>query len=218
MIIGIILLLIALAEFILGLYLIFSYQRSQATMWYGLFALGISFYVASNGLGYMQNNFYIAERMGWLGGLMTAIFILPFSWTFPLPRKKVNEILPYVIWPLAVFVPGIFWTSIFLSGNGVIDYIKGYQTSPGPYFWFMLIFFFAYWIWALANLVYRFTKSDGQHRWMLKMILVGIGLSLLVSVVFDIIYPLVAISKIGYVGSLFSAIWLGFTSYIILKK
>jgi hypothetical protein len=218
MLIGYVLLLIALAEVILGLFLIFRYQRSQATTWYGLFAIGIAIYVATNGLGYMQNNFYIAERFGWIGGLMTAIFILPFSWSFPLPRKKISELLPFVIWPLAVFVPGILLTNIFLREDAVINYIAGYQTAPGPYFWFMLMFFFVYWIWALANLIYRYTKSDGQHRWMIKMILIGIGLSLVVSVAFDIIYPLVAISKIGYVGSLFSAIWLGFTSYIIIKR
>lgn len=149
---------------------------------------------------------------------MTATFILPFSWTFPLPRKSVREILPYVIWPLIVFLPGLVFTDIFIFAKGKVDYISGYQTEGGPYFWFMLTFFFTYWVWALSTLIFRFARSDGQHRRLLKNILIGVGLSLVVSVAVDIVYPLAAVSKIGYVGSFFSAIWLGFTSYIILKK
>lgn len=218
MIIGSILLIISVAEFALGVWFLTKYQRSQATMWYGLFAIGTSLYVASNGLGYLVNNFYIAERFGWIGGMMTAVFILPFSFSYPLPKRPVSELLPYVVWPLAVFIPGLFWADIFITDKGVINYRQGYQTQVGTYFWFMLAFFAVYWIWALVNLFQTMKKSDGQHRWQLRMILIGLIVSLIVSVSFDVILPLVTKSRLGYIGSMFSAVWLGFTSYIIMKK
>lgn len=218
MVIGYVLLAVAFAEFALGLYFLTRYKTQQSTFWFGLFCFGVAMYVATNGLGYMRNSFYIAERFGWVGGMLTAIFILPFSWTFPLPRKRIGEVLPFVIWPLVVFTPGILWTDIFLRADAIVDYVQGYQTAPGPYFWFMLMLFFVNWVWALGNMLYNFSRSDGHHRWMLKMLLIGLGLSLIVSVATDIIYPLVTVSKIGYIGSLFSAVWLGFTSYILLKR
>ena len=218
MTIGILLLIVAVSQLILGIWFLTRYQKNQATMWYGYFAIGIALYVASNGLGYLSNNFYIAERFGWIGGLMTAIFILPFSYSFPLPKKSVNELLPFIIWPLAVFVPGFLLTNIFVTDQGIIDYRQGYQTLTGPYFWFALTFFGIYWIWGLVNLFQSMQKSDGQHRWQLRMILSGLFVSLIVSVAFDIVLPLVSKSTLGWVGSMFSAIWLGFTSYVIAKK
>ncbi|MEK7637601.1 MAG: histidine kinase N-terminal 7TM domain-containing protein [Patescibacteria group bacterium] len=218
MLIGYILILISLAELVLGIFLISRYQRSQAKIWYGLFCIAIAIYVGGNGLGYLRNNLYIAERVGWVGGILTAIFILPFSFTFPLPRKRFSELWPLVIWPAIIFVPAILATNILLNNNGEISYRLGYSTLKGPYFWAMLGLFGVYWVWALINLFWRRSHSDGIHRWQLNSLLLGIVVSLVVSVTTDIIFPLVTKSTIGYVGSLFSAVWLGFTAYIILRK
>lgn len=67
MLIGAAFFLIALAEIVLGLFLVTRYERNQATFWYGLFAIGVAMYVGSNGLGYLRDNLYIAERLGWVG-------------------------------------------------------------------------------------------------------------------------------------------------------
>lgn len=218
MVIGTILIFLALVHLVIGLRFIFGYERSQALVWYGLFVMSIALYVASNGFGYLINNFYIAERIGWIGGLMTATFILPFSQSFPLARHTLRELMPLVIWPIFVFIPGLLFTDIFLIDHGVINYRAGYQTQSGPYFGFALAFFGVYWVWGLYNLIRSMQRSDGRHRWLLKMILLGLIISLFVSVIFDIVLPLVSKSTLGYVGSMFSTVWLGFTSYILLKK
>ncbi len=220
MIIGYILLLIALAEFFLGLYLIFRYQRSQATMWYGLFAIAISVYVGANGLGYVNTvvTGQWAEHIAWVGGMATAMFFLPFSYTFPLPRRSARELVPLAIWPLAIIIPGLLFTNLFVQQQSIVRFGQGYKTATGPYFWFMILIFLVYWIWAITNLIIRLRKSDGTHRQYLQLILIGIFLSLLVSAIFDIYMPLTHVTRYGYIGSLFSTIWLGFTSYIILKK
>lgn len=218
MLIGYTLILIALAELSLGLFLIFRYQRSPAQMWYGFFCLAISLYVMANGLGYLRDNFYIAERIGWMGAILTSIFILPFSFSFPLPRKRLSELLLLVVWPIVIFVPAILATDILLNDSGIINYREGYQTSQGPYFFALVGLFGVYWLWALINLFWRRSRVDGVHRQQLNMILLGISASLAVSVTTDIIIPLVSKSTIGYVGSLFSAVWLGFTAYIVLRK
>lgn len=220
MIIGFILLLIAIAEVALGVWFLTKYQRNQATMWYGLFAIGAAIYVASNGYGFLFNSIQgdLTERFGWLGGGILTAFFLAFSFTFPLPKKKLSELLPLVIWPLAVFIPGFLWTDVFLHRQPLIHYGTGYQTAPGPFFWFFVVYFAVYWMWAITNLVIRLRVSDGLHRWMIRMVLFGILASLAVSSVFDITLPLVTTSRFGYVGSLFTSVWLGFTSYIILRK
>lgn len=218
MTIGILLLAIALAEFALGLWFIFAYRRQQSTFWYGLFAIGAASYVGSNGLGFLLDNFYIAERLGWAGGALLTSFFLPFSFSFPIPRRSAREMIPWVVWPIIIFVFGTIFTDLFIKDQGIISYRAGYQTSVGPLFWFYLLFFGVYWTWSIANLISRRLESDGIHRWQLNMLLLGVLASLTFSVAFDIVLPLVAVSNFGYVGSLFSTVWLGFTSYILVKK
>jgi hypothetical protein len=221
MIIGSILLLIAIAEFGLGIWFITKYPKNQTTLWYGLFALGVSFYVGSNAFGFLEiGDMNYAEKVGWSGAAIITASFLAFSYSFPLPRKKNPELIPLVLWPIIVFVPTFLFTTLLIgfSSNELYNYETGYQTVDGPYFWVFLIFFGVYWLWSLKNLISNYLNSDGIHRWQLRMLLTGVSLSLLVSVVFDIILPLIARTNFGYVGSLFSAIWLGFTASIILKK
>jgi len=218
MIIGVILLVIAIAELFLGLRFIFGYEKRQATIWYGLFCIAVATYVGANGLGFITDSWFIGERIGWVGGMLTAILFLPFSFSFPIPMRQVRELFPWVIWPIVIFVPGLLFTDLFVRDNAVIRYSQGYETAEGPYFWFMLVIFSLYWFWSIINLFTRFRRSDGLHRWQIRMIITGIVLSLIVSVIFDIVTPLVTINRVGYIGSLFTSVWLGFTSYILVRK
>lgn len=95
---------------------------------------------------------------------------------------------------------------------------KGYAASTESYFWAFIAFFAVYWIWAVANLLRSLASSDGIHRTYLKAILAGLVISLTISSIFDIVIPLLGTTPYGYVGPLFSAVWLGFTSYILVKK
>ncbi len=220
MLIGYVLFLIALAELVLGFFLISRYEKNQATMWYGLLAIAIAVYVGANGLGYVDSavSGRWAEHIAWAGGMATAMFILPFSFTFPLPRRTLRELIPLAVWPLVIIIPGLLFTNLFVQQQSIVRFGQGYTTAAGPYFWFMILIFAAYWVWAIVNLIVRLRSSDGTHRYYLRLILIGIFASLLVSAVFDIYMPLTHVTRYGYVGSFFSTIWLGFTSYIILRK
>lgn len=218
MLIGLILLAIALTEFFLGLYFIFRYEKQQSTMWWGLFFIGASIYVGANGVGFLWDNLYFAERFGWAGGALATSFFLPFSFSFPTPQRSVRELLPWVVWPIIVFGFGSLFTNLFIEEQGIISYREGYQTAAGKFFWLYILFFTTYWVWAIANLVKSFLRSDGIHRWILKIILIGILTSLLVSTIFDITLPLISKSRFGYLGSLFTSVWVLFTGYILVAK
>lgn len=219
--IGWILIIIAVAEFFLGFWFLTKYQKNQATFWYGLFSMGAAVYVMSNGFGFLglgDPNY--TEKVGWSAGAFLTACFLGFSYSFPLPRKTMSELLPLVIWPIIVFVPAILFTTLIIgfSDNQLFNYKTGYMTASGPYFWTFMLFFGAYWTWSIRNLIINYVKSDGIHRWQMGNILFGVATSLVVSITFDIIFPLVVLTKFGYIGSLATSVWLGFTSYIIVKK
>lgn len=218
MLIGLILIALALVELWLGLYFIFRYEKRQSTIWYGLFFIGASVYVGANGWGFIYDQFYIAERFGWFGGALATSLFLPFSYSFPIPQRTYRELLPWVIWPVVIFGLGSLFTDLFVKEQGIISYREGYQTAAGKFFWLYILFFATYWVWAITNLAKSFLRSDGIHRWILKMTLVGILTSLLVSIIFDIALPLITKSRFGYLGSLFTSVWVLFTGYILVAK
>jgi hypothetical protein len=220
MIIGWILTVLAVAQLILGLRFVFGYQRNQTLVWYGLFMIGVGLYVGANGLGYLKAILTQsqAEHLAWTGGAIVATFILPFSYSFPLQRKSVRELLPLVLWPLALFVPGILWTNAFILQQAIVNFGDGYTTQPGAYFPLFLIFFALYWVWAFVNFIRSYKASDGIHRQQLTIFLIGTIASIVIAAYFDILKPLTDATRFGYIGSLCSSIWFGFTAYILLKK
>lgn len=218
MFVGFILLLVSLTELGLASFFFFGYRRNQATLWYGLFSIAVALYVGGNALGYLG---WLAgrwsEHLAWLGGVSTAVFFLPFSFSFPIPFKKICDLLPLILWPLSIFIPGILLTNAFIQQQSIVEFGKGYATAQGPYIWFMLLFFAVYWIWSIVNIIRSQRRSDGLHKRYLNIILLGIISSLVISGIFDIYIPLFSPTRFGYVGSLFTSIWLATTSYIILK-
>lgn len=219
MIIGYILLAIALVALIIGLRFVFVYNHSQSTIFYGLLAIGVAIYVGINGAGYIGALVGPqVVRWGWVGATIATVFFLAFSYSFPLPKKLYRELLPWWLWPTLIFLPAFIFTELLTVNNNTLTYPQGYVRQDGPYIWVFLIFFAIYWLWALWIMINRFRVADGIHRWQLRLILIGSICSLVVATLFDIIIPESGGTGSGYVGPFFTSIWLGFTSYILLKK
>jgi hypothetical protein len=220
MIIGFILLAIAVVQVIIGLNLIFKYQRSASPIFYAFFSFAVALYAGANGLGFtgLFQNDGIFETLAWTGGMLTAVFILPFSYAFPQKRKTNSELLALSIWPFIIIVGGLLFSDLFIIPQKIANYGTGYTTLAGSYFWFMILIFAVYWIWAVRNLWLSFRTSGGFNRWMLRVLLIGLVVSVLTSTVFDIIFPLTMPTRFGYIGSLLSAIWVGATGYIMVRK
>jgi len=104
------------------------------------------------------------------------------------------------------------------------DFIPGlggqnnYETLYGPITKPFYSYFLIFWGWAIIELINKFIKSDGIHRWELKVLFYGIAVSSLAGIFTNLILPWLGHGEFGYVGPAFSVVWLGVTSYIILKK
>lgn len=220
MTIGIILIILAVLELLLGLQFLFRYQKGPTSLFFGLFAIGSAIYVGANGFGYVGWPFgaVFAERLSWAGGAIGTAFFLPFSFNFPIARGRIRDWMPLALWPVALFVPGFLATDVFVAPDRIIPtFGQGYRTSPGPMLWFFIAFLGVYWVWSLLNLSRAHRTSDGTHRWQLKMIIAGTLISVGATFAFDVAVPLLTTTQLGYMGSLFTTAWLGFTSYILLK-
>lgn len=221
MIMGWLLTVVAVGEFFLGLWFLTRYQRSQGTFWFGLFSIAVSLYVGANAMGYLHWSWFsgqMAEHIAWTGGMLTGAFILPFSYTYPLPRKTWNELWPLAFWPAVIIVVGILFTNAFIDQQGIVRFGEGYTTSMGPYFYPMIIWFGLYWLWSFGIMSQSWRRSDGMHRRILSFTVFGLLVSFAIAAYFDVYIPLTEVTRFGYVGSLCTSVWLLITSYLLVRK
>jgi hypothetical protein len=220
MIIGWILIALALTELLIGLRFIFGYQKNQTTLWYGLFMIGVAVYVGSNGFGYLNpsHSATFAEHLGWAGGILATVLFLPFSYSFPVIRKSNSEMWALVMWPILIFVPAVMGTDLIIKHQAIMQLTHGYTSQPGPYLWAYIAVFCGYWLWSIINMVVGIQHSDGINRRHVSLLLVGVLVSLGIAIYTDMYMTLTSVMNIGYLGSLATSIWFGFTSYILLKK
>jgi len=218
--VGYILLLLGLVELTFGLLLIIQRRKESTALWFGMFIISVAIYVIANGLGYLHLfiNQSQAEHIAWTSGALIATFILPFSFSYPYPRKQFTELILLVIWPIIIFVPGVLWTNAFIQQKAIDNFGNGYISKTGVYFPLYMVFFIGYWAWALLNLFISINKSDGVQKRQLIIFCVGTALSLLLSSYFDLYKPLNDSTRFGYIGSLCTGLWFGFIGYIMLSK
>lgn len=215
--IGAILVIVAILDLVLAFWFFLAYTRvSYATRWYGLFSLSVALYVGANGLGYLNIiSSGTAESFAWAGGMLTAVFFLSFSYTFPVPTRTTASLFPWVFWPGIIFLAGFLGGDIFIQNNELSP--TGYSLVAGQGFYLAVLIFITYWTWSIINLLRSMSKTDGRMRLNLKIILFGVFVSLLTSIVFDILLPIRSVTGVGYLGSVATTIWLFTTTYIIVK-
>lgn len=214
---GIILIIIAIVEFILGLYILIKHQSQKIPIYYSLFIFSVVIWVLSNGIFVLTvSNFW--GDLAFVGAILLVAFFLVFAWVFPYEdkiigvKRKLFLILPVIFFIVTLYINGIFIKEYSDPFHG------GSHDIHGPIYYFFVVYILTCFIWGISVLINKFKKSDGIHRWQLKYFLIGIILSCIFGVTFNLILPLFGVSSYSSYGPASTIIWLGFTSYIILKK
>ncbi|MFA5070530.1 MAG: histidine kinase N-terminal 7TM domain-containing protein [Patescibacteria group bacterium] len=215
---------IAILELILGLYILSRRPRSAVSVSFAIFCFSVALWVFSNGFGYVLESPDSFKVFWWYltfpsASLIASVFLY-FSWVFPYKSKEIRlrEYLAVII-PTVVFSLVIAFSDIFIKG---IDF--NLNPPPfifGPFYHVFAIYFLFFWIGALINLIIKYKKSDGIHRWQLKYLLIGVFLSSIFGMGTNLLLPYFFHLKTlsyDFIGPGSSIIWLGMVSYIIWKK
>ena len=216
---SIILIIIAIVEFILGFYILIRKQGEIARV-YGLFVFGVIVWVLSLGLELGLKNLdyaFLASNFTYVAAACIASIFVYFSLVFPFktrPLKKLDFLA--IISPGIIVLLLILFTDLLTKELIVHDW--GRETTLGAAYHFYSIYFLGFMTWGLVNLFKKYKISDGVHRWQIKYFLWGIIISLAFGLFFDLILPWFGNYKLVHIGAEASIVWLGFTSYIILKK
>lgn len=146
-----------------------------------------------------------------LTALLHLVILFPHK-IFPFDRlHTVLLYIPTLILGFAAFTPAIIKENITPS--------SGYTTSyPGPAHWMFNSYLFLMYAMVIILLIVKIKRFDGFSRDNAKTLLWGIILGGLPIVFLDLVLTTLGIYPNAAVASLFTVVWLGFTTYIIVRK
>lgn len=216
---GYIMFAVAGIEVLLAFFLMTKYQKNPIAFWYSFFVWGVIGYVGANAVTYV--NFgapLFFHLLQWFSGVVATAAFFMFALHFPIRTSRPGA----YEWVLFVFPVALFFFLIFFSGNFITGLSQKFlpdQQIYGKTAMSFAVFFAFYWLLSIIHLVRKYYSSDGIHRWQLRTLLLGaVAGPLALSSIFDVYLPLSGHYGYGWIGPETSIIWLGFTSYIILKK
>jgi len=124
---------------------------------------------------------------------------------------------------ILLYVPALIFSFASLTSSAIVS---GFSSSSqevgtvagGPAYVVYNLYLTLLFLASLGIIRYKIGRSDGINRKNLKLVLVSIFLGGLPSVLIDLVFPLLGIQVNYLLGVISTLFWLGFTSYIILKK
>lgn len=212
---------IGILDFIFGVYIFTRYERELRIIMYGLFALMVSGWVFCNGLGLLfEGGGHINEALG-RAAFVFAAFIFPFMYLFsilfPFPSVRINS--RFIILTL---LPALMLSLLVIFSDTLIkgfDQTRYSQTISGEGFWLYILYIVFFFGLILVELIDKFRRSDGIHRWQLKNLISTVALSGIIGIFAVLILPYVwYFDSLSWIGPSSSIIWLGGSMYIVMKK
>ncbi|MEK7637600.1 MAG: histidine kinase N-terminal 7TM domain-containing protein [Patescibacteria group bacterium] len=159
------------------------------------------------------------DKFTYTFGVLIVTALLNFTIVFPYPMFRLDR-LHYIF----LYLPAVIFTLVIFGSH---DVVSRYISSPtlsgqwfgGPLYWMYNGYLLVLYVWAMAVLYSKFKKTDGIHHRNLILVFWSIFLGGAPGIVVDVIVPLVTNqAKYPLIGVMSSVVWLGLTTYIILKK
>ena len=154
-------------------------------------------------------------RLSLVGPIFIPYLILLFSHYFPYSNThwtKIRHILLLIpVFTILVFVPTA------QNIKNVIIHDWGAETIPGNLYYFYIGYFIIYSVSAYYILINKFRESKGFSREQIKYILLGYSISSFFALLTNAIIPLFGIINLSVLGPPSILIFIGLTSYTILK-
>ncbi len=214
--------LIGLGEVLLGLFFWKTNGNQIIRKILGFLAIVTGAWVLSTvGAAYTENATAqnLLPRLTYAFGVFMVTAVLLFSLLFPLPIIRIDRFHIFLL-----FIPAIIFSFEIFGTNTVLNYYVSSSTFQGawhggPLFQYYNIYLIALYTLAIGILLYRLRKADVTYRHTLLPVALSFVLGGLPGVINDLIIPLfTGYAKDPLYGTSATLVWLGVTSYIVLKK
>lgn len=214
--------LVGIGELILAGYFWKTRSGQEIRKIMTVFALATGIWVISSALvSYRESSFFVDVnvRIIFIAGALLLTSLLRLAILLPYKTFTFDRLHAFLL-----YVPVLLITYMMIVGETIV---RGYQVTPhdvgvvipGPLYsmyngYLLLVYLASLWI-----LLMKYRSTDGSARRLTELVLWSIIIGGLPAVLIDLIIPLFSDVYINSLtGNLFTAVWLGVTSYIVIKK
>jgi len=211
---------LSILELILALYIYFRYQKTQSI--YALCAMLFGFSLMSFFVGLLMTSNtemskLIIARAAFYSGTASFVSLLALAMYYPLPTNMDPLVRRLVIFgSIFIVLPAIILQPSFINdvnvNEGFID------IKPGNAFWALFIVSLIYLLLSLYLLIKKINIVSVQLKKQVTAVTIIIGISGLVGVVMDRIFPLFDLSINMAYSPLFAGVVAVMIAVIVLKK
>lgn len=214
---------VGVGELFLAWYFWKTNSGSEIRKVMSLFALSLGTWVTTSALTSYRNLDIVVEvftPIAFVFGMLIVFALLHISLIFPYPITRMDR-----IGKLFLYVPCLIFLVILTTTDTVVNgYVSTVndpgRVTPGPLYIlynYIILFYYAL---SLVILFYRFNKSDGTHKRILKIFTYSILFGGLPAVLLDLVIPIFFPNVLPNIllANLATGVWLGVTSLVVFRK
>lgn len=213
--------LVGIGELILAVFFWVTHSKSEIRKVMALLALSTGMWAITNAFtSYTEPSPWVDWnlKITFFAGTIIVSALVHFAAIFPYRHFQFDRLHTFLL-----YLPAILLGTIVLTTNTIVSsYIVGVDNPgyliPGPLFSLFQIVISAYYIVAVGILMRKIRRLDGMHKINTKLILFGIALGGLPAVILNLWFAFFGSEVNPLIAVFFSIFWVGFTTYIIIKK
>ncbi len=215
--------LVGVGELVLAGFFWISHSKNEIRKVMAMLAFSTSIWVITSGLtSYVSQNptstFFM--RIVFLSGALLVVALLHLTLIYPIQIVRLDKMHGWLL-----YTPAILFSIISLTSNTIVLGFTGSATDsgriiPGPLYNLYNFYVFGLYLLAVIILFVRKRRADGIHRRNLNLIFWSVVIGGIPAVVIDLLIPVFTkgVYPNANYGAISTVIWLGVTTYIIVRK
>lgn len=186
---GVVLLVIAILELLLGLYIYNRDKKNAVNITFLFTTIGVVIWVTVNSYLALGSDINSAlwYKLAYFSGVIIASSFLYFARVFPYRIFHTGRIMKTIaLVPIAVFAGLTFFTDTIIIN--VINIGQIPEVHFGDWFVIYVILFISFFCWALTTLIRKYRRSNGMHYWQLKYVIISVLIPIIANLISDILF------------------------------
>lgn len=209
---------VSVLNLILSLLIFIRNPRNKINIFYSIATAGLAWWGISEGstlLGKTAFSVWLSSAMTYAAGAFIAANFLIFSFYFPFISYKLSKKLILGIYILFLIIGIMSLTPGWVVKEGVVreDSNSFVVNTYGSIIY--LIYFLGFFGWGFYNLIGKYKRSGGFIKKQLEYVIIGVLISLIISVITNLIIPMFRGTWLGWCGPTSTLIIILFISYLL---
>lgn len=162
----------------------------------------------------------LTSRLIFVFGSLLLTSLFHFTLIYPYPVRIFDQ-----YHKILLYIPAVIFSLIAVTSNAIYqgayasETVAG-QVIPGPVYNHYNVYLLLLYVLSIVIMVRRLPTLSGDHQKITRLMITAVIIGGLPAVVIDLVMPLVVPNIVpnSLYGNLFTGVWLGATSYVVMRR